>query len=207
MTTAKEDLEVQKLGQEIRQAERHARRPWVLQILVPAFLTSLASGAGGYVFADSTAEKSRSAIRADVIKQYFTVENEDAGKRKQMIRFILATLAKDDPELAVWARTEDGIVDGNMRRLEERKAELEEKKAALELEKAELDLRVQELSKGGCVTEPTTVAALNGKLRDTQVERERLVRLSVKEGPPRRAPVSAPSQRLTRETSRWAGWK
>ena len=115
---------------------REARRPWLLQIAVPAMVTSLVSGTGGYLFGDSAAEKkqaeiraevekSRAVIRADVIKQYFAVDNQMAGKRKQMLEFILATIAKDDSDLSGWARREMQVVDKHLAELDTERTRLQ----------------------------------------------------------------------------------
>ena len=142
-TTVQEELELQKAGAEAEKATREARRPWLLQLSVPALVTSLVTGSGAYLFGDSAAEKNQAAIRleieknraatrADVIKQYFSVDNEVVGKRKQMLAFIQATLAKDDPDLASWASNEARVVDVALSDLEKEKAELKTKIASLE---------------------------------------------------------------------------
>src|ERR1044072_2728958 len=104
---SKDELELSRLRHEIAES----RRPWLLRIAVPALLAALASGTGGYLFGDSLAERSRAEIRKDVLAKYWAVDNEQAGKRSQILNFILETVGNDDADLARRATSERKIVD------------------------------------------------------------------------------------------------
>jgi hypothetical protein len=111
MTSAREDLELQKLSHELVETSKQSRRPWLLQVAVPALVASLASGVGGYVFGDSLVARNRAEIRKDIFTRYFGVDNRIAGKRKQILDFIDATMIQDDPVLAAWSRKERAVIE------------------------------------------------------------------------------------------------
>lgn len=106
---------------ELHELRQKARRPWLVRIAVPALVTGLAGAFGGYVFGDSLGARTRAEIRRSTLQTYFAVHNQAAGKRKQILGFIGTVLAKDDPDLAEWARKEGAVVDERLRDLEAEK--------------------------------------------------------------------------------------
>ena len=79
--------------------------------MVPALLVSLGSALGGYLFGDSLQARTNAQVRAEVLKSYFSVENRNIGKRKQILAFVGSNLAKNDPNLLDWVKRETRIVD------------------------------------------------------------------------------------------------
>jgi hypothetical protein len=103
--------ELEKLREEVRHLREERRWPWLLRVVLPAVLISLGTGAAGYLFGDSLEARSRAETRKDVLKAYFAVDNNVPGKRRQMLTFIKRNLAKGDPELQQWVRTEESVVE------------------------------------------------------------------------------------------------
>lgn len=112
-SSTKDALELEKLQHELAEV----RRPWLLRLAAPALLAALASGAGGYLFGDSLAARNRAELRKDVMNRYWSVPNDVAGKRRQILNFVMATLAKDDPDLGQWALREQEVVDQRLHEL------------------------------------------------------------------------------------------
>lgn len=166
---AKLRAEAEEAQLRVRALARETDRPWPLRILTPSLFASLVLAVGGALLGDSLLDRSRAEIRRDVLKLYFSVDNDVAGKRAQMVTFMRAVLAPDDPRLEQWLDAEEVVV-------ESRRRELEEQIAALDIQIAEVDreLEVELLRQQDLVA---TVAGGDESAADLAVARKRLEEL------------------------------
>lgn len=133
LTEGKLAAEIDKLRSETEKLRADARHPW-LKVGLAALLTSLGAGAGGYLFGDSLKARSQAEIRKEVLKTYFSIDNNVLGKRKQVLTFIRSTLSNDDPELAAWLNTESAVVDRGLQATGATVADLQAQAAKAEQE-------------------------------------------------------------------------
>jgi hypothetical protein len=138
VTSEKEGIETERLRHELEELRRQSRRPWLIQVAVPAIVASLASGLGSYLFRDSIADRAEAELRRDVANKYLAVDNTEAGKREQILDFIDATLARSDPELANWSRKERTHVVAVTKRIRSRTTALADK-----IDKVEAKIRAK----------------------------------------------------------------
>ena len=157
-----EDLEIRKRRIEVEQLEteldtkrRQAKRPWWLPHVLST-LGAVGVTVMGVLFGDSLMERSRAEIRKDVLMEYFAVDNQQAGKRDQVLRFVQAFLADDDPKLAEWVREERKVVEKALAELEEERKALDK---SIEEADAELARLKQQAALGAAVGEGDAAAA------------------------------------------------
>jgi hypothetical protein len=128
--------------------------------VVPALLVSLGSALGGYLFGDSLQARTNAQVRAEVLKSYFSVENRNIGKRKQILAFVGSNLAKNDPNLLDWVKRETRIVDEELVRVDREIADL---KVQIATERAKASKNAAQK-----VAAKTSSPTLEGRLEDMQ---------------------------------------
>lgn len=137
------DAEFQKLRAETSklnaEASQLAWTSWTGRVLIPTLLGSVVAAWASMHFADSLEEKTRAEVRRDVLKTYFDVSNQSAGKRQQILDFVEAVVA-DDPRLIEWVKHERG-------RTEDVRKRLEADQNAAQLERQATEQRLQQLTR------------------------------------------------------------
>lgn len=98
-------LEIEKSRLELAQLIAEHKRPWIVRIVFPVLIVSLAGSFSTWIFGDSLAARTKADMRRDVLTAYFSIDNEMTGKRGQILLFVESVLS-DDPELRAWALQE-----------------------------------------------------------------------------------------------------
>lgn len=191
----KQQLELERLEAELEEKRRQYKRPWWMAPVLTS-VGAIAVTLVGIFFGDSLLERNRADMRKDVLSQYFSIDNENAGKRAQVLRFVEAFLADDDPQLQSWVQKEKAVGEGVLRNLKDQKREIDEtiKRLAADLATPQPDVlrtsgRDPAEPAARAETDAVAAAALARKeqeRRELVEERERVQQKVIARPPPRK---------------------